>query len=372
MTPLSLQDVIKTNFLLLVVLAVSLFLPASGVAAPQKLPSGKMTESISAGDATVFIYHHFGDDRYPTTNVDIEKFSKQMSYLHENGYKVVALAELVAQLKSKKSIEPKTVAITIDDGYRTIYTNAWPILKKYNYPFTVFLYAEGIEKGYRNYLTWEQVKEMHNAGVDFQDHSYSHHRLADWPKGMSEKEYRQWIHTDLARGVAVLKEKLGKNPAFFALPYGEYNRLVMEEARAIGYEAIFTQNPGSVSDQTDGYAIPREPILGKEWASIKHFEEILERVDLPIADMKPNIEPLRSVPEIFGARLLDPNRYVPGSFGIYVSELGWLPARLDGDIVYIRNEKSLHRRLNRVMISAREKESGRTAVRFWLLIKPEE
>lgn len=361
----------KNYLLLLALLVVSLLVPASGLAAPQIQPSGKMVEGIPVGDATVFIYHHFGDDRYPTTNVDLEKFNRQMSYLQENGYKVVPLAELVAQLKSKKPLESKTVAITIDDGYRTIYTNAWPILKKYKYPFTVFLYAEGIEKGYKNYLTWEQVKEMRLAGVDFQDHSYSHNRLADWPKGMSEKEYRQWIHTDLVHSVTVLKEKLGKNPVFFALPYGEYNRLVMEEARAIGYEAIFTQNPGSVSDQTDVYAIPREPILGKEWSSLKHFEKILERVDLPLADMKPNIEPVRGIPEVFGARLLDPNRYVPGSFGIYVSELGWLPARLDGDFLYIRNQKPLHRRLNRVMISARERESGRTAVRFWLLLKPE-
>lgn len=360
------------NKILVALLAVSILSPASGMASPRQQPSGKTAERISVGDATVFIYHHFGDDRYPTTNVDTDKFSRQMSYLHENGYKVVALAELVSKLKSKEPLEPKTVAITIDDGYRTIYTNAWAILKKYNYPFTVFLYAEGIEKGYKNYLSWDQVKEMQAAGVDFQDHSYSHHHLAYWPKEVSEKEYRQWIHTDLVHGLSILKEKLGQKPIFFALPYGEYNRLVMEEARAIGYEAILTQDPGSVSDQTDAYFIPREPILGKEWSSMKHFEEILQRIDLPIADMKPNIEPLRDVPEIFGAKLLDPSRYSPGSFGIFVSELGWLPARLDGNFVYVRNETPLRRRLNRVMVSAREKKSGRTAVRFWLLIKPEE
>jgi peptidoglycan/xylan/chitin deacetylase (PgdA/CDA1 family) len=328
--------------------------------------------TAAGGDATVFIYHHFGDSRYPSTNVAVERFREQMSYLAANGYQVISLKELVDKLKNQAPLSPQTVVITIDDGYGSVYSKAWPILKEFGYPFTVFLYVEGVEKGYKNYLTWEQIKEMKDAGVDFQDHSYSHHHLVDRPEGFTESQYRQWIRADLASSVTIMREKLGIRPGYFALPYGEYDRLVIEEAKSMGYEAILTQDPGSVSNYTDVYRIPREPILGTDWAELKHFKEVLQRVDLPVVEMKPDIVPLTEMPERFGARLVDAGRYERGSFGIYVSELGWQQADLDGDFAFITNSTPLTRSLNRVMVSAREKESGRTAVHFWLLIKPKE
>lgn len=357
-----------SRLLLLCLLAVAWLaapLPAASAPAPAS------ANHVGRGDATILIYHHFGDDRYPTTNVGMARFEEQMAWLAANDYRVIPLAELVAMLRESRPLPPKTVAITIDDGYRTIYSKAWPVLRRYGFPFAVFLYVEGLEKKYANYLTWEQVGEMAAAGVDFQDHGYSHHRLADWPKGMDEAAYRRWIREDLQRGAALLAARLGATPQLFAIPYGEYNHIVLEEARKLGYEGIFSQDAGSVSDDTAPWLITREPILGQEWATLEHFKMVLERVDLPLADYTPGLAPLSDpTPSRFGARLLHPERYRPGSFGIYVSELGWQPAKQEGDLVYIDNQATLTRRTNRVMISAREKESGRTAVRFWLLTMP--
>ncbi|HIJ89954.1 MAG TPA: polysaccharide deacetylase family protein [Deltaproteobacteria bacterium] len=346
-----------------------MFAPA--LANPGKAP---LAEKITAqsGNLTFFIYHHFGDKRYPTTNVAMADFVAQMRYLADNKYHVIPLAEAVQLVREKRPILEKTAVITIDDGYKSIYSEAWPVLKSFGFPFTVFLYPEGIEKGYSNYLSWKQILEMQAAGVDFQDHSYSHYRLADRPKGMGEPEYRQWIRADLARGLAVLQDRLGRKPRYFAIPYGEYNSIVMEEAKATGYEAIFSQDPGSVSSDTDVFCIPREPILGKEWASLSHFVSVLGRVDLPIAEMTPSIAAPRqnATPPVIGARLLHPERYVQSSFGIYVSELGWQQASNDKGFVSIKNTRPLTRRLNRIMISAREKDTGRLAVRVWLLMQP--
>lgn len=334
-------------------------------------PPSAAAGSVSRGDVTILIYHHFGDQRYPTTNVEMDAFEEQMAYLAHHGYTVMPLAQVVALLRDHQPLPAKTVVITIDDGYRTIYTNAWPVLKKYGFPFTVFLYVEGLERGYSNYLTWEQVREMQSAGVDFEDHSYFHQRLANPPAAMDEKRYRQWISADLGRGRSVLTARLGRNPRFFAIPYGEYNSMVIEEARKGGYEAILTQDGGSVSDWSDRFLLPREPILGKEWATLPHFKTVLERVDLPLADLTPPIAPLADrQPPRFGAKILEPERYQPGSFGIYVSEFGWSKAVLENGAVFIENKRALTRRLNRVMVSAREKETGKTAVRFWLLMPP--
>ncbi|MFH7319417.1 polysaccharide deacetylase family protein [Desulfurivibrio sp. D14AmB] len=323
------------------------------------------------GDATIFIYHHFGDDRYPTTNVGMAEFKEQMAYLAAHDYAVIPLSELVEMLASPTPLPAKTVVITIDDGYRTTYSEAWPVLREYGFPFTVFLYVEGLERRYSNYLTWEQVAEMAAAGVDFQDHSYSHHRLADWPRGMTEDRYRAWIRDDLVKGAEILERRLGQRPRFFAIPYGEYNHIVLDEAQKLGYEAVFTQDAGSVSDDTDLMMISREPILGTNWSTLEHFIQVLERVDLPFTEMTPGLTPLgENPPPRIGARLLYPERYRPGSFGIFVSELGWRQATLEGDLVYIDNDTALTRRINRVMISAREQGTGRTALRFWMLTQP--
>ncbi|MDT8335663.1 MAG: polysaccharide deacetylase family protein, partial [Desulfurivibrionaceae bacterium] len=249
--------------------------------------STAVVSAESAFDATVLIYHRFGEDEYPTTNVGVERFREQMAYLAANDYRVIPLAELVAALSKKKQLPEKSVVVTIDDGYKSVYRHAWPILKAYGFPFTVFINAKSIDSGFSNYMNWAEVLELHENGGDIQDHSYSHDRLADRPGGMSEGEYRKWISDDLGKNSKRLFEKLGVKPRFFAIPYGEYNRQVMAVARQLGYEAILTQDPGSVSEATDPHMIPREPILGNEWATMSHFKYILGRVDLPITDMYP-------------------------------------------------------------------------------------
>ncbi len=109
------------------------------------LPSQALAAEVR-GDATIFIYHHFGDDRYPSTNVGMDQFRDQMAYLAANQYNVIPLAELVAMLQEQRPLPPKTVIITVDDGYRTTYSEAWPVLKQHGFPFTVFLYLEGLWK----------------------------------------------------------------------------------------------------------------------------------------------------------------------------------------------------------------------------------
>lgn len=323
-------------------------------------------------DLQVLIYHRFGEDRYPTTNVAVESFHAQMAYLKENGYRVVSLASVATALKENRPVPDRAVVITIDDGYASTYTQAWPILKAFGYPFTIFLNIQAVNDGYHNILNWQQIAEMRAAGVDIQDHGYAHHRLADWPPQMDENAYRGWIGGDLRKGAAILAQQTGERPKFLAIPYGEYNRIVIEEAIKVGYEAILTQDPGSVSSETSRFQIPREPILGYQWASMEHFKMILERRDLPCVEMQPPLVPLAGRKSFhISSRLLHPERYQAGSLDIYVSELGWLPATLDGDRLITDQPVTLRRRLNRVAVEGKERASGRTAIRFWMLIRPD-
>jgi len=329
------------------------------------------TDSVEAEriGVTVLIYHRFGEDKYPTTNIDVERFREQLEYLKNNDYTVISLQQLVQFLRKGTKLPERSAVITIDDGYRSVYENAWPVLRGYGYPFTVFLYTKATENKHWNYMTWDQVKEMKNAGVDFQNHGFAHDHMSSKPSEMDMDEYRAWIRADLAVSTRILSEELKERPRFFAVPYGEYNKTLLEEIRSFGYEAILLQDPGSVSSNTDPFAIPREPILGTDWSTMQHFQMVLERVDLPIAGEIPAAGQLSvTAPERFGAQLLYPERYIPGTLGIYVSELGWQKATLESNFASIANSSILKRRINRVAISGREKESGRTAIRYWMLI----
>ncbi|MDP2643362.1 MAG: polysaccharide deacetylase family protein, partial [Desulfobacterales bacterium] len=291
-------------------------------------------------------------------------------YLKDNNYRVIPLSKLVDMIRERGAVDQRQVVITIDDGYKSLYANAYPVLREFGYPFTVFLPTEPVDKGYRSSLTWDQVRRLKSEGVDFQDHSYSHGRMGDIPAGADRKSYRERIRDDLGKSIMAFKSNLGQTPRYFAIPYGEYNEILIDEAMRLGYEAVFSQDPGPVSADTPVFRIPREPILGREWSTLDHFRKVLQRVDLPIKSHDPSIEPYRGGPiGHFGARLLYPGRYRPETLGIYISELGWRKGKLSGDYLKVDGAESLQQRINRVAVSGIEKTTGRTAIRFWMIIK---
>jgi peptidoglycan/xylan/chitin deacetylase (PgdA/CDA1 family) len=218
-------------------------------------------------------------------------------------------------------------------------------------------------------MTWEQVRELQQAGVDFQDHSYSHFRLTERPKGLDDAAYRAWIRADLQKGAELLAKKLGHKAKIFSIPYGEYNSVVLQEIKGLGYEAIMSQDPGSISADTDPFLMPREPILGKEWSTMSHFAEVLNHLDMPLTARQPDLAPLAdSRVKRFGATLLYPDRYERESLGIYVTGLGWQRAKLEGSFVFIDNDKGLSNHINRVTVSGKDKKTGRLAMRCWMVM----
>jgi peptidoglycan/xylan/chitin deacetylase (PgdA/CDA1 family) len=351
-----------------IVLLLCFFISPDTTFTKQKAAGNK--KSPSGG--TVLIYHRFGEDKYPSTNISVERFREQMAYLKDNDYQVIPLSSLIDALHKNIKIPDRAVVLTIDDGYRSVYEHAWPVLQEFGYPFTVFLYVKATENKHWNYMTWDQAREMKAAGVDFQNHGYAHHRLVDRPDDMNDADYLSWIRADLAVSTRIMSEEMQERPQFYAVPYGEYNQAVIDTTRSFGYEAILMQDPGSISQDSDVFSMPREPILGTEWSTLKHFQMVLDRVDLPfdtempVAGLLPDASPVE-----FSARLLHPERYEPSSLGIYVSELGWQKAVLKGDRVTVKNNVPLQRRINRAAVSGKEKDSDRTAIRFWLLVQEE-
>ncbi len=314
---------------------------------------------LFAGHATILLYHRFGDGRHPTTSVSMEDFEAQMRYLKENNYKVIPIDKLVELLKDKKPIPPKTVVIAIDDGYRST-MKAYRVLKRYGFPFVVFLYMEAVGR-YPDFLTLEQMREMERSGlVEFENHSYSHK-----PFGLM-RDTKMFLK-DLLLSERRFEKLFGRKPRFYALPFGYYNRKVLKILKDRGYSAVFTQDPGNVDLNTDLFRIPRQAIVGS-WSRMENFKKKLVREPLPIDGVIPNWGFLKENPPMrIGAFLRKPSGY--DRCRIYITELGWRLAKRKGALVFRDNLPKLKRRWNRVGVKCRDRETGRWAESFWMIIR---
>ena len=198
-------------------------------------PNGYQTVPILA-------YHRFGEKNGKMV-VTPEAFAAQMKYLAENDYRVIPLADLVEFLAGKRSLPHRAVVITADDGYASVYRHAYPVLKQYGFPATVFVYTDFIGAG--DALTWPQMQEMIASGlIDIESHSKSHESLVAMLPGESERSYRARVDKELTVGRDVLQRKLGVHISIFAYPYGDASAAVVERAQKADYQLAVTVNPG--------------------------------------------------------------------------------------------------------------------------------
>jgi peptidoglycan/xylan/chitin deacetylase (PgdA/CDA1 family) len=214
-------------------------------------PPPKITKAVVDQTAQTIVlgYHRFVDKvRRPDTEITPADFEAQMKQLKDSGITVIGMQDFLAWKRSEKNIPPRCAIITFDDGWKSQFEVAWPILKKYGYPLTLFIYTEGVRGGHfggGEAMTWEQLSEMRDAGVDIEAHSATHQDLRKpydkvAKKKLSPSEYEQWLQNEIAGSKQLLEQRLGIQVNCFAVPYGFYNEHVKEVCRNAGYEALFT------------------------------------------------------------------------------------------------------------------------------------
>jgi peptidoglycan/xylan/chitin deacetylase (PgdA/CDA1 family) len=200
-------------------------------------------------EIVIFGYHRFVNTvRRPDTEITPQAFEAQMQELKNKGISVIPMQDLLAWRRGEKAIPSKSAIITFDDGWKSQHEVAWPIMKKFNYPFTLFIYTEGIRPGHFSggeSMSWEQLAEMRDAGVDIQGHTATHQDLRRpydkvAKKRLSPPEYEQWLQNEVAGSKQMIEQKLGVKVNCFAVPYGFYNDHVKDVAMKAGYEALFT------------------------------------------------------------------------------------------------------------------------------------
>jgi peptidoglycan/xylan/chitin deacetylase (PgdA/CDA1 family) len=209
----------------------------------------------------VLSYHHFSLDRADKLTVTKSTFEEQMKFLKDRGYRVITLDQLFDFLEFKSQIPKKSVVINIDDGWRSTYDIAFPILKKYGYPATLFVYTDLIV-GSEKTLSWDLIQEMANNGMDIQCHTKTHRHLTTIDQKESFKEYFEAIEKELSACEAMIKKKLNKEVKYLAYPYGDTNPLVIELLKKHGYWGAFTIKRGGNPFFIHNYRLNRSMIYG--------------------------------------------------------------------------------------------------------------
>jgi peptidoglycan/xylan/chitin deacetylase (PgdA/CDA1 family) len=270
--------------------------PAPAAAAPAPVASSAGAPK-QTGKVIVLLYHQFKAAGVPipakfqwTMNVDV--FESEMKYIHDNGYHVIAMSDLLKFLHHQISLPNNSVCITIDDGYKSAIVFAAPILKKYGYPWTFFIYPDFITTAEGpGAASWNDLLQLQAEGVDIESHSMTHPNLKLHKQkvknvwhNFSPDEYAAWLNNETAGSKALLEQKMGRPITCFAYPYGEYNKQVQDAAIAAGYDAIFTVADNPVHPNTDLHSIGRYTITqGVE----KNFTAYLHQGALSIADSDP-------------------------------------------------------------------------------------
>lgn len=240
--------------------------------------------SMAAESGVIVLYHHVDTSTPPSTSISPEDFRKHLEYLRDNDYQVMALDAMIEHLQSQTPLPERAVAITFDDGYSSIYETAFPMLQQFNMPFTLFLSTDPINQRQDNYMTWDQVRELSDAGAVIANHMVYHPYMLEREGPETDAQWLARQREELLEAEATIEAETGQNHRFLAYPYGEFNaelESLLAEEGFIG----FAQNSGAAGFQSDFLALPRYPLASiyanldtarTKFASLAFNVELLE------------------------------------------------------------------------------------------------
>lgn len=231
----------------------------------------------------ILTYHDFTIEEGSSYDMNIVEFEKQMDYLAAHNYSVISLSELLKGLKGGQ-LPPKPVVITIDDGFKSNYTLAYPVLKKYNFPAALFIYTNFIEKN-NGSLTWEEIREMTKNNIEIGSHSLSHYNLLKYKNNENYETYLARIRREIFLSKEILESKIGSKVKFFAYPYGVYSPIIKNLVIQAGYEGILNANNMNNTLTVDPFSLNRQIIFGQN--SFNSFIRILNQRPLNASQIFP-------------------------------------------------------------------------------------
>ena len=250
----------KRLALLLLLLLVPLL-----VSSPKQMTATMVADSENGTKVLILNYHKI-DNTFISLAVRPDDFESQMRYLSENGYHTISPDELYDSLAGTGELPDNPVMITFDDGYEDNYTNAYPILKKYGFKATIFVVTSFLDKNKKNYMTWDQARELDANGISIQSHTVDHKSITD----LTDEQLRM----ELVDSKKKAEKELGHPVNYMAYPTGTYNLHIAQLVKEAGYKAAFTIKYGNVDKASNIYALERVPIFHTEETNKDFMERI--------------------------------------------------------------------------------------------------
>ena len=242
----------------------------------------------------VLMYHRFGETNYPSTNITLKQFDQHIKELKKEQYNVVSLNNGIKAIKNEIKILDRSISITIDDAYLSVYKIAWPILRKNNFTFTLFVSTDVIDRKLPNYMSWDQIRELVDNGITIGSQTKTHphmHRLND-------EEILYEIEYSNNRFI----EELGIKPNIFAYPYGEYDLKTLNIVKNSGFVAAFGQHSGVAHISTGLFQLPRFA-MNENYGSIERLKLSINALPMIVKDISPINPFIKENPPNFGFTL---------------------------------------------------------------------
>lgn len=273
----------------------------------------------AADHAVVLLYHHVSADAPSSTSVSPEVFRQHLDYLDSEGFTVLPLRLVLKTLAAGEGIPDKTVSITFDDAYKSVFDLAMPMLKERNWPFTVFVNTMAIDGGYRNYLDWNELRQLLVAGAEVGNHGHDHGHLVRHLQGESEQQWRTRVVKDITFAQQRLTGELGVAVDMFAYPFGEHTAELREIISSLGYYGI-AQQSGAVGLRFDRLAVPRFP-MATNYADMGRFATSVHSRPLPVTDVSsgPDVQIAGESSHYKLSFTLLPGEYSAGNLACYSS-----------------------------------------------------
>ena len=220
------------------------------------------------------MYHRFNENKYPSTNIRMEVFEEQIKLIRDLNYNFYNPNLFIDNFDKPKN--KKEILITIDDGFKSFYTEAWPLLKKNKIPFILFVSTEPVGKN--GYMNWEEIKEIENSGLGIiGHHSHTHEYLID----MNNSDFIN----DIEIANKIFRDQFGYVPKIFSYPFGEYSKF-MKDYISKNFEVAFGQHSGVIDINKDKFELPRFPI-NEKYGDLKRFKSIITYKPLEYKSLRP-------------------------------------------------------------------------------------
>lgn len=193
----------------------------------------------------VLIYHRILPKTASVYDYTPEQLEGHLKYFSENGYTPITALQMIEMMEYPEQLPQKPVALTFDDGHKSHYTTVYPLLKKYGFKGTFFIYTDVIAEKSEKQLTWDELREMGQDGMDIQSHTKSHPYLTRRWKNESEQAYQKRLAREIQGSKSIIEKQLQQQVELLAYPYGWFNQAVEDLAVQAGYRGIFTVNWGT-------------------------------------------------------------------------------------------------------------------------------